>query len=138
MTIKSKTSIYLKPMHSGLHAIFFLTLCYPLQFRKLPFPLLPHYLNSYSQIVTKFRPIKNSLFRNSGVRRKFPRGGPEFRNDRMTSQINFMKSAKGTTILGWSGDMPRKHFAKLHQKFASLCILKASFSIMPLRNLLEK
>ena len=32
----------------------------------------------------------------SGVCRKFSRGGPKFRHNRVTSHINFMWSAKGT------------------------------------------
>ena len=57
-----------------------------------------------------------TMARASGVRRKFPRG-PNFCHHRVTSQIN-LGSAKGTTIIGWSGGMPRKNFAKLHQKDA--------------------
>ena len=45
-------------------------------------------------------------------------------------------SAEGTTILGGSGGMPRENFEKLHLKYAFLCILEASFSIMLLRDLL--
>jgi len=47
--------------------------------------------------------MKNSFERSSGVRRKFPRGWPSFRHNRVTSQINFKGSAEGTTILGGSG-----------------------------------
>ena len=47
------------------------------------------------------------------------RRGPKFRHNRVTSQIN-LGSAEGTTIIGWSGGMPRKNFAKLHQKYAFL------------------
>ena len=52
----------------------------------------------------------------SGVRRKFSRRRPSFRHNYVTSQINFMGSAKGTTILEWSGGMSRENFAKLHLK----------------------
>jgi len=51
----------------------------------------------------------------SGERRKFLRGA-KFRNNRVTSQINFRGSAEGTTILVGSWGMPRKNFAKLHIK----------------------
>ena len=53
--------------------------------------------------------------RGSGVRRKFPRGG-KFRNNRVTSQINFRGSAEDTTILGDPGLCPLENFAKLHLK----------------------
>ena len=54
----------------------------------------------------------------------FPKGEPHSHSERwakvchnrMTSQINYMWSAEDTTILGWSGDMPRKNFAKLFRK----------------------
>ena len=36
----------------------------------------------------------------SGVRRKFPGGGPKFRHNRVASQFNFMRSTEGMTILG--------------------------------------
>ena len=45
----------------------------------------------------------------SGVRRKFL-------GAKVSLKINFMGSAEGTTILGWSKSMPRKNFAKLHLK----------------------
>ena len=51
---------------------------------------------------------------SSGVRRKFPMGA-KFCHNRVTSQIN-LGSTEGTTIIKWSGDMPRKNFAKLHLK----------------------
>ena len=35
---------------------------------------------------------------NSGVRKNFPRGGPKFRHNRVTSQISFMGSAKGKIV----------------------------------------
>ena len=38
------------------------------------------------------------------------RGGPKFRQNCVTSQINFMGSAKSTTILGWLGACPGKIF----------------------------
>ena len=41
--------------------------------------------------------------------------GPKFCHNRVTSQIN-LGSAEGTTIIGWSGGMPQKIFAKLHLK----------------------
>ena len=44
----------------------------------------------------------------SGVSIKFPIGGPKFRLNRVTSQINFMRSAEGTIILKWPGGMPGK------------------------------
>ena len=56
------------------------------------------------------------------------RGGPMFRHNRVTSQMN-LGNAEGMTIIGWSGSMPRKHFAKLHLKYAFLCILEASFGM---------
>ena len=59
-------------------------------------------------------PLKYILT-NSGIRRKFLRG-PKFCHNCVTSQINFKGSAVGTNILGWSGDMPRKNFAKLSLK----------------------
>ena len=43
-------------------------------------------------------------------------GGPKFGHNCVTSQIDFMGSAEGTTILGWFGGMPRKNFAKLHPR----------------------
>ena len=64
-------------------------------------------------------------------------GGPKFCRNRVTSQIN-LESAEGTTIIGWSGDVPRKNFAKLHLRYAFLCILEASFSLMLLRDLLKE
>ena len=66
---------------------------------------------------------------------KVSEGGPKFRHNRVTLQIN-LGSAEGTTVIGWSGGMQWKHFAKLHLKFS--CILEASFSIMLLRDLLEE
>jgi len=62
----------------------------------------------------------------SGVCRKFLRGA-KFRHNRVTSQINFRGSAEGTTILGGPGTCPRENFAKLHLKYAFLCILEANF-----------
>ena len=44
------------------------------------------------------------LVDDSGVRRKFARGA-KFRHNHVTSQINFMGTAEGMTILGWSGGM---------------------------------
>ena len=46
----------------------------------------------------------------------FPRGRPSFRHNRVTSQINFRESAKGTTILGGPGACPRENFGKLNLK----------------------
>jgi len=68
----------------------------------------------------------------SGVRRKFPREGQSSRHNRATSQINFKGSAEGTTILG----APGKILQNYTYKYAFLCILEASFSIMLLRDLL--
>ena len=59
--------------------------------------------------------IKFTTIIVSGVRRKFLRG-PKFCHNRVTSQMNLMGSAEGTTILGWSEGMPRENFAKLHLK----------------------
>ena len=42
----------------------------------------------------------------------------------VTSQIN-LGSAEGTTIIGWSGGMPRKNFAKLHLKIRILVPVKS-------------
>ena len=49
-----------------------------------------------------------------------------------------MKSAKGKTIVGWSGGMLRKKFAKLHYKYAFSCILETRFNKMLLRDLLPE
>ena len=48
----------------------------------------------------------------------------------MTSQINF-GSAEGTTIIGSSGGMPRKNFAKLHLKIRILVPVKSEASRKP-------
>ena len=37
---------------------------------------------------------------------KVSEGGPKFRHNRVTSQINFIGSAEGTTVLEWSRGMP--------------------------------
>jgi len=58
---------------------------------------------------------------HSGVRRKFPRGWPKFRHNRVTSQINFRGSAKGTTILGEAGGMPPGKFFKITPKNTHFC-----------------
>ena len=52
------------------------------------------------------------------------RGGPRFFHNCVTSQIN-LGSAEGTTIIGWSGGMPRKNFAKLHLKIRILVPVKS-------------
>jgi len=57
---------------------------------------------------------------NSGVRRKFLKGG-KFRHNRVTSQINFRGSAEGTTILGVSGGMPPGKFCKITPKNTHFC-----------------
>jgi len=44
------------------------------------------------------------------------RGGAKFRHNRVTSQINFRRSAEDTTILGWSRDMPPGKFCKITPK----------------------
>ena len=49
--------------------------------------------------------------------------GTKFRHNRVTSQINFMESAEGTIILGWSGGISRKNFAELHLKILLLKLL---------------
>ena len=51
----------------------------------------------------------------------------------VTNQVR--GSSEGTTILGGPGACPQENFAKLHLKYAFLCILEASFSIMLLRGL---
>ena len=63
----------------------------------------------------------------SGVRRKFPREKSKFGHNRVTSQIN-LGSAEGTTIIGWSGGMPRKNFAKLHLKIIIFVPVKSKGS----------
>ena len=68
---------------------------------------------------------------------KVSKGGLKFRRS-VTSQINIVESAVGKTIVGWSGSMLRKKFAKLHSKHAFSCIMEASFSIMLLRDLPEE
>jgi len=55
------------------------------------------------------------------------RGGPQFRHNRVTSQINFRGSAGGTIILGGPGACPRENIAKLHIKIRIFGILEASF-----------
>ena len=40
-------------------------------------------------------------------------GGLKFRCTDVTPQINIIESAEGKTIVGWSGGMLRKKFAKL-------------------------
>ena len=52
------------------------------------------------------------------------RRGPRFCHTRVTSQIN-LGSAEGTTIIGWSGGMLRKNFAKLHLKIRILVPVKS-------------
>ena len=58
---------------------------------------------------------------------KVSEGAPKFCHNRVTSQIN-LGSAEGTTIIGWSGGVPRKTFAKLHLKIR---ILKSEASRKP-------
>ena len=53
-------------------------------------------------------------------------GGPKFCRNRVTSQIN-LESAEGTTIIGWSGSMPRKNFAKLHLKICTFVYSGSKF-----------
>ena len=64
--------------------------------------------------------------------------GLKFRRTDVMPQINIMESAEGKIIVGWSGGMFRKKFAKLHQKYAFSCILETRYSIMLLRDLLEE
>jgi len=60
--------------------------------------------------------VHNSQFAFiSGERRQFPKGG------QISSQINFTGSAKGTTILGESGDMPPGKFCKITPKNTHFC-----------------
>ena len=72
----------------------------------------------------------------NGVRKKFPRG-PKFLHNRVRSQIK-LESGEGTTIIGWSRGMPGKILQNYTQRYAVWYILEASFSIMLLRDLLEK
>jgi len=57
----------------------------------------------------------------SGVRRKFPRGGAKFHHNRVTSQINFRRSAEGATILWRPGGMSPGKFCKLTPKNTHFC-----------------
>jgi len=61
-----------------------------------------------------------SFHLNSGQLRKFPRGA-KFCHNNVMSQSNFKRSAEDTTILGWSGGMPREIFSKLHLKIRICC-----------------
>ena len=56
--------------------------------------------------------------------------GPKFCHNRVTSQIN-LGSTEGTTIIGWSGGMPRKNFAKLHLKIHIFVPVKSEASQKP-------
>ena len=49
------------------------------------------------------------------------------RGAKVLLQIN-LGSAEGTTIIGWSGDMQRKIFAKLHLKIRILVPVKSEAS----------
>ena len=60
--------------------------------------------------------IALSCMYTSGVSRKFPRVRPKFCHNHVTSQINYVESAEGTIILGWSRGMPWKTLAKLLRK----------------------
>ena len=56
--------------------------------------------------------------------------GSKFRHNRVTSQIN-LRSGEGMTIIGWSGGMPRKNFAKLHLKIRIFVPVKSEASRNP-------
>ena len=58
---------------------------------------------------------------------KVSKGGPKFRHNPVTSQIN-LGSAEGTTIIGWSGGIPRKNFAKLHLEIRVFVLVKSEAS----------
>ena len=58
------------------------------------------------------------------------RGGPKFWHNRVTSQIN-LGSAESTIIIGWSGGMPQKNFAKLHLKIRIFVPVKSEASRKP-------
>jgi len=45
------------------------------------------------------------------------------RHNRVTSQINFRGSAKGTTIVGGSGGMPPRKFCKITPKNMHFCAM---------------
>ena len=57
-------------------------------------------------------------------------GVPKFRHNRATSQIN-LGSAEGTTIIGWSGGMPRENVVKLHLKISIFVPVKSEVSRKP-------
>jgi len=55
------------------------------------------------------------IYVSSGVRRKFQRGA-KFHHNCVMSQINFMGSAEGTTILRGSRGMPPRKVCKITPK----------------------